>query len=57
MALARKCPVCSRPRDPDHAPFCSTRCRDRDLANWLGDGYAIPAEPAHIPTNGEEDDY
>jgi len=23
-------------------PFCSPRCRDRDLLQWLGDGYALP---------------
>jgi uncharacterized protein len=29
----------------DHAPFCSARCRDRDLLNWLEGGYAVPGEP------------
>jgi len=28
------------------APFCSRRCRDRDLLNWLGDGYALPGRSA-----------
>jgi endogenous inhibitor of DNA gyrase (YacG/DUF329 family) len=27
------------------APFCSPRCQDRDLLNWLGDGYALPGDP------------
>ena len=38
------CPICRRASAPDHAPFCSPRCRDRDLLQWLGDGYAIPGE-------------
>lgn len=41
----RKCPVCGKPRTAQHAPFCSPRCRDRDLAQWLNDGYAVPGPP------------
>jgi len=40
------CPLCGQPTDPAHKPFCSRRCNDRDLLNWLGDGYAIPGAPA-----------
>ena len=29
-----------------HAPFCSQGCRDRDLLNWLGEGYRVPGAPA-----------
>jgi endogenous inhibitor of DNA gyrase (YacG/DUF329 family) len=51
----RKCPICRRPRVAEHAPFCSTRCRDRDLLQWLDEGYAIPASrPEPLP--GEHDD-
>ena len=45
-AVPRKCPICGKPRVPDHAPFCSTRCRDRDLVKWLDDGYGLPGPPA-----------
>jgi endogenous inhibitor of DNA gyrase (YacG/DUF329 family) len=38
------CPVCKRPADPDHRPFCSRRCADIDLARWLSGSYAIPTE-------------
>lgn len=41
-APIRRCPICSKPRVEAHAPFCSTRCRDRDLIRWLDDGYALP---------------
>ena len=41
-----KCPVCAKPRSEEHTPFCSTRCRDRDLVRWLDDGYTIPGPPA-----------
>lgn len=49
---AKKCPMCRKPRVADHAPFCSTRCRDRDLMRWLEDGYALPgpsADPDLLP--------
>jgi endogenous inhibitor of DNA gyrase (YacG/DUF329 family) len=44
---ARKCPICRKPRVEKHAPFCSQRCRDRDLARWFNDGYSVPGEPAN----------
>lgn len=44
--MTRKCPICRKPRSEEFAPFCSQRCKDRDLAQWLGDGYAVPGPPA-----------
>jgi uncharacterized protein len=38
----RKCPICGKPRIEEHAPFCSQRCRDRDLMRWLDEGYVLP---------------
>ncbi|MDE2404193.1 MAG: DNA gyrase inhibitor YacG [Sphingomonadales bacterium] len=49
----RKCPICGKPRVADHAPFCSPRCRDRDLMQWFGEGYAIPGRPALPGEEGE----
>ncbi|MEO1967609.1 MAG: DNA gyrase inhibitor YacG [Sphingomonadaceae bacterium] len=42
----KRCPICKRPRSDEFAPFCSSRCRDRDLSRWFGDGYAVPGRPA-----------
>jgi len=39
---AHKCPTCGRPAEPDHRPFCSRRCADRDLQRWLSGAYRIP---------------
>lgn len=36
------CPICSKPKDPAYAPFCSKRCADVDLSRWLKGSYAIP---------------
>ena len=38
--------VVREPRIEEHAPFCSQRGRDRDLAHWYGDSYAVPGRPA-----------
>ncbi len=46
MTAPKPCPICKRPRSAEFAPFCSSRCRDRDLARWFGDGYAVPGRPA-----------
>ena len=47
MTDSRNCPICKR-RLPQgetqrFKPFCSKRCADVDLGNWLKSGYAIPA--------------
>lgn len=41
---APRCPVCGQPVEGRFRPFCSARCRDRDLVNWLDGRYAIPAQ-------------
>ncbi|MFZ9395712.1 MAG: DNA gyrase inhibitor YacG [Erythrobacter sp.] len=46
MTKAKPCPICRKPRSEAHAPFCSSRCRDRDLAQWFGEGYVVPGRPA-----------
>jgi len=48
-ASPKKCPICGKPRVEAQAPFCSTRCRDRDLLQWLQDGYALPGPKADEP--------
>lgn len=52
-STTRKCPICGKPRSAEHAPFCSTRCKDRDLVRWLDDGYALPGPRADRPEDDE----
>ena len=52
---AKACPVCRRREVPEHAPFCSRGCKDRDLLKWLGDGYAIPGPPVDPERVDSED--
>lgn len=52
-----KCPICGKPSDAGHRPFCSKRCRDVDLQRWLSGAYAIPAvEDEEGPTEEASDD-
>ncbi|NDC58917.1 MAG: DNA gyrase inhibitor YacG [Alphaproteobacteria bacterium] len=39
---AAKCPICSKPTDPQMRPFCSKRCADVDLHRWLSGSYVVP---------------
>jgi uncharacterized protein len=46
-AMKHKCPICKAETDSAvHAdfPFCSERCRDRDLGNWATEKYVV-SEP------------
>ena len=56
MSPARPCPICRKPRTDEYAPFCSARCRDRDLASWLNEGYAVPGPPVAPADIVREDD-
>ncbi|WBO22430.1 DNA gyrase inhibitor YacG [Sphingomonas abietis] len=49
---AERCPVCGKPVIAAHAPFCGQGCRDRDLLQWLGEGYRVPG--AALPTDEED---
>ncbi|HEV2080632.1 MAG TPA: DNA gyrase inhibitor YacG [Allosphingosinicella sp.] len=40
------CPLCGKPSNEAHKPFCGRGCRDRDLLNWLGDAYRVPGAAA-----------
>lgn len=42
-AKPARCPLCGRPRVHQFRPFCSRRCRDRDLMSWLDGRYAVPS--------------
>ncbi|GIX13311.1 MAG: DNA gyrase inhibitor YacG [Paracoccaceae bacterium] len=36
------CPICGKPTEARHRPFCSRRCQQIDLGRWLSGAYAIP---------------
>jgi len=47
-----RCPICRKPTDALHRPFCSRGCRDRDLLNWMGESYKV----SRAVEEGEEAD-
>ncbi|MFN3944047.1 MAG: DNA gyrase inhibitor YacG [Allosphingosinicella sp.] len=55
-ASRNACPLCGKPAAAPHRPFCSQGCRDRDLLNWLGEGYRVAGPPAdpELHGHGEE---
>ena len=50
----RRCPICRAAAGARWRPFCSKRCRDIDLARWLGDAYRIPAADDGGDESGDE---
>jgi endogenous inhibitor of DNA gyrase (YacG/DUF329 family) len=38
------CPMCEQKSVSDYRPFCSRRCADLDLGNWLTGRYAVPSD-------------
>jgi endogenous inhibitor of DNA gyrase (YacG/DUF329 family) len=66
-----KCPICKKPTDSQSSPdfpFCSNRCRERDLGNWAIEKYKVSVpmmdesepeeselnEPARPESSGDE---
>ena len=50
------CPVCGKqcafgPGNP-WRPFCSERCRTRDLGAWASESYRVPGKPADDESGG-----
>lgn len=45
MSTKHLCPICKKPAVQEFRPFCSRGCRDRDLINWMDEGYRMPTVP------------
>ena len=42
--MRHQCPICKTPTDSAinaEFPFCSERCRQRDLGNWAAEKYVV----------------
>ena len=39
-----KCPICARSALARYRPFCSKRCADQDLGNWLTEEYKFASD-------------
>lgn len=58
--MARRCPECGAATVRAHRPFCSARCRLRDLARWLDGEYRVQADHpdgmTDFPVTGPDND-
>ena len=55
--MAAKCLLCGKPAAERFKPFCSKRCADLDLNQWVKGGYASPGPPVDpTPSNPSEND-
>ncbi|PZU15083.1 MAG: DNA gyrase inhibitor YacG [Sphingobium sp.] len=45
-AKSARCPICGQPAQAATRPFCGPACRDRNLLQWLGEGYRVPGTSA-----------
>lgn len=58
----RRCVRCGAPMRARWQPFCSKRCADLDLGQWLSEGYRIPvdtgleSEDETVPDEDPSDD-
>jgi endogenous inhibitor of DNA gyrase (YacG/DUF329 family) len=50
MSDVRVCPICEKPAQTEHRPFCSRRCANLDLQRWFTGRYVIPG-----PSNPEDE--
>ena len=49
------CVFCRRrPVEPAWRPFCSERCKVRDLARWADGDYRVPGEPVDAADDDRE---
>lgn len=53
-----KCAQCNKkPVNAEYRPFCSKRCADLDLGQWLKGGYVIAGKPTDEAQNIPESDF
>ena len=52
----RPCPICGKPAEARHRPFCSARCALIDLGRWLGGDYRVPTKETPEEASPEEDE-
>ena len=52
-AAPRRCPICGKPTQTRHQPFCSPRCADIDLGRWLKGNYRVETDEPPDDRSGE----
>ncbi len=58
-SLIRPCPFCRKPVDwtkTPTIPFCSERCKTRDLGAWSEESYRVEGKPEEEVSEGWSED-
>jgi hypothetical protein len=53
-----RCPICKKEvswKDNPFRPFCSERCRTRDLGNWASGRYTVSSEEINRTTEPSDE--
>ncbi len=50
------CPICHHATSHEFRPFCSRRCADVDLGNWMTGAYVLPGTDTDLPSGEPSDD-
>jgi endogenous inhibitor of DNA gyrase (YacG/DUF329 family) len=53
--IVHPCPICRNPvpwETTPTRPFCSDRCRVRDLGAWSAEAYRVPEDPSQEDGEG-----
>jgi len=56
MSKSKECPICGKPAQTEHMPFCSARCHKVDLHRWLGEVYRVSGEPGQDEQSPDDED-
>lgn len=52
----KSCVICKRPSTSSFYPFCSARCQEQDLGNWITESYYIPGSKAFSDQSTYDDE-
>jgi endogenous inhibitor of DNA gyrase (YacG/DUF329 family) len=53
--VVKPCPICHKPvpwETTPSRPFCSPRCKTRDLGAWSAEAYRVPEKPEEAQGEG-----
>ncbi len=56
QSVKGRCPLCKKPISVEYRPFCSKRCADKDLGQWLSESYRFESDEAPETLETTEDE-
>jgi len=56
QSVQGRCPLCKQPIAVEYRPFCSKRCADKDLGQWLNESYKFETDETPETNETTEDE-